>query len=363
MIKILMLSRSTLYTSPGGDTIQIEETAEHLRKLNVSVDIKLSNDSTILYHNYDLVHFFNVIRPNDLLGHIKKITTPFVISTIFVDYSEYERKIRKGVLGLIGKIFSTDFIEYLKVIARFIKNGEKIGHYSYLFLGHKRSIKQVLRSASYLLPNSESEYKRLLNTYGIENKYSQIPNAISVEKFRGVENISKIREGLICVGRIEGGKNQLNLIRAVNKTDYKLKIIGNPSPNSIEYYNQCKKEAGRNIDFISHLSQEELNEYYSKAKVHILPSWFETTGLSSLEAGYLGCNIVVTDKGDVKEYFRDYATYCEPQDIQSIKKAIELAYNYENNEELKNYILENYTWNKTAQKTKEAYIEVLNRTK
>ena len=356
-----MLSRSTLYTSPGGDTIQIEETANHLRKLKVSVDIKLSNDNSIQYHNYDLVHFFNIIRPNDILGHIRRSNIPFVISTIFVDYSEYEKKLRKGALGFLGKFLSSDFIEYLKVIARYLKNGERIGHYSYLYLGHKRSIKQVLRKASYLLPNSESEYKRLFNTYGIENKYSQIPNAISIEKFSIVEDISMIREGIICVGRIEGRKNQLNLIRAVNETDYKLTIIGNPSPNSINYYNQCKKESGNNVNFISHLTQEELNEYYSKAKVHILPSWFETTGLSSLEAGYLGCNIVVTDKGDVKEYFKEFATYCAPDDIGSIRKAIIRAYEKENNGDFKEYVLKNYTWDITAKKTKEAYLDVLNK--
>tara|TARA_R110000868_G_scaffold82956_10_gene234165 strand:+ start:65643 stop:66734 length:1092 start_codon:yes stop_codon:yes gene_type:complete len=363
MIKVLMLSRSTLYTSPGGDTIQIEETANHLRKLNVSVDIKLSNDNSIEYHNYDLLHFFNIIRPNDILGHIKKSKIPFVISTIFVDYSEYEKKLRKGSLGFLGRIMSSDFIEYLKVIARYLKNGEKIGNYSYLFLGHKRSIQIILKKAFCLLPNSESEYNRLFARYNVKNKYIIIPNALNIVTFSNTKSSSKHREGVICAARIEGLKNQLNLIKAINETDYSLTIIGNPSPNGISYYEQCKNEAGKNVKFISHLTQEELNEYYCKAKVHILPSWFETTGLSSLEAGYLGCNIVVTDKGDAKEYFKDYATFCEPQDIQSIKNAIILEYNKENNGKFKDYILKNYTWNITALKTKEAYIQVLNNIK
>lgn len=355
-----MISRSTLYSSPGGDTVQIEETANGLRNINVKVDIKLSNEENIRYSDYDLLHFFNMIRPNDIMGHIINNDIPFVLSTIFVDFTEYDKNFRKGMLGFVSKFLSYDFIEYLKVIARYIKNGEGIGHYSYLFLGHRKSVEKVLKKSALLLPNSESEYKRLSYSYGIKNNYIKIPNAININKFNYLENVNTNREGVICVGRIEGRKNQLNLIRAVNLTDLKLVIIGNPSPNTIAYYNQCKKEAGKNIRFISHLAQEQLNKYYNSAKVHILPSWFETTGLSSLEAGYLGCNLVVTDKGDVREYFGDYAIYCNPQNIKSIKDALKLAYEKENNNDFKEHVLKNYTWALTAQKTKAAYLKVLN---
>ena len=92
MIKVLMISRATLFSSPGGDTVQVEETANYLRKIDVVVDIMLSNED-INFNGYDLVHFFNIIRPNDILGHLKKINIPFVISTIFVDYTEYEIKV------------------------------------------------------------------------------------------------------------------------------------------------------------------------------------------------------------------------------------------------------------------------------
>ncbi len=356
-----MISRATLFSSPGGDTVQVEETANCLRKIGVFVDIKLSNE-VIDYKEYDLIHFFNIIRPNDILGHLKKITVPFVVSTIFVDYSEYELKVRKGLLGFLSKLTSSDFIEYLKVLARALKNGEKIGAFSYLFYGHKKSIKKIIHRAACLLPNSKSEYQRLVSHYGIESSYEVIPNAININKFSSTKTNKLEKEGVICVARIEGRKNQLNLIKALAKTSYKLIIIGSPSPNNLEYYELCKKTAGKNTSFISHINQDELSSYYSNAKVHVLPSWFETTGLSSLEAGYLGCNLVVTDKGDVKEYFEDFATYCNPEDPNSIKEAVTKAYELANNDKLKNHILENFTWDITAKKTKEAYLKVLQKT-
>jgi len=46
-----------LFDVPGGDTVQVVQTAKHLQDLGVSADIKLSKDE-IDYADYDLVAFF-----------------------------------------------------------------------------------------------------------------------------------------------------------------------------------------------------------------------------------------------------------------------------------------------------------------
>jgi glycosyltransferase involved in cell wall biosynthesis len=81
----------------------------------------------------------------------------------------------------------------------------------------------------------------------------------------------------------------------------------------------------------------------------------ETPGLSSLEAAVMGCNIVVTKKGDTEDYFEDYAYYCEPDDVNSIRNAIDRAFESPFNPKLKDKILEKYTWEKTAAETIKAY--------
>jgi len=98
---------------------------------------------------------------------------------------------------------------------------------------------------------------------------------------------------------------------------------------------------------------------YKAAKVHVLPSWFETTGLSSLEAGAMGCNIVVTRKGDTEEYFKDMAYYCEPDDVESIRNAVLQAYTNPVNPYLQDYIFSHYTWKDTAEQTLQAYQLIL----
>ncbi|MBD0287388.1 MAG: glycosyltransferase, partial [Flavisolibacter sp.] len=140
-----------------------------------------------------------------------------------------------------------------------------------------------------------------------------------------------------------------------------LTIIGKPSPNHIGYYEQCRKLAGqyKNITIINHINHDQLSAVYKAAKVHVLPSWFETTGLSSLEAAVLGCNIVITEKGDTKEYFGDHAYYCQPDDVDSIRTAVVKAYNDPVNPKLKEFILNNNTWMKAAQQTLAAYQTIL----
>jgi len=360
-----MISRSTLFSSIGGDTIQIQKTAEYLRLLGIEVDIKLA-DEEIDYERYDLMHFFNIIRPNDFLNHVKNSSLPFVISTIFVDYSEYEQKARTGVLRCLNKIFSSDKIEYLKTIARLLKNSEKLQGFEYLLWGQKKSILYLIKKSSMLLPNSLSEYKRIEKYFSISQKYKVIPNAIDAKIFKHSADINiTFKNSIICVGRIEGRKNQLNLIKAINKTKHNLFIIGKKSPNQMAYYEACINEAKNNehITFIEHITQGELSDIMSAARVHVLASWFETTGLVSLEAGYLGCNLVITDKGDQKEYFEDMATYCNPADVQSIKKAIDTAYEKDFDSSLKEKVLRKYTWDETARLTLSAYSDVLGQNK
>ena len=80
-IRILFIARATLYSSPGGDTIQVLKTAEYLEKFDLEVTINLSSKD-INVADYDIVHFFNIIRPADILVHFKKAKKK-VISTIF----------------------------------------------------------------------------------------------------------------------------------------------------------------------------------------------------------------------------------------------------------------------------------------
>jgi glycosyltransferase involved in cell wall biosynthesis len=352
-MKVAIIARSTLYLVPGGDTVQAVQTAQHLVNMGIDAEIRLSNEA-IAYSQYDLFHFFNITRPADILYHSKKAGKPFVVSTILCNYAEYDKHHRKNA----GKLFSylpTDSIEYLKTMARWLLGRDHLSSVSYIWKGQRKSIIEILRNAAMILPNSQSEYKRIVQTYSEKIKHLVVPNGVNTVLFNYDPSIKKDDTLILCVARIEGIKNQLNLIKALNNTKYKLLLIGSHAPNQADYYRECRSIAADNISFIDHVPQHELVKYYQHAKVHILPSWFETTGLSSIEAAVMGCNIIITDRGDAKEYFGDYAFYCDPAEPQSIFAAIEKASSADFNEDLNKKILKKYTWEQAAVQTLKAY--------
>jgi glycosyltransferase involved in cell wall biosynthesis len=355
-MKVAFITRSTLYKVPGGDTIQITETAKHLRELNIEVKISLSHEK-INYKEFDLLHFFNLIRPADILYHVKRSKIPYVISPILVDYSEYDQYHRKGLSGWILKTFSSP--EYIKTISRWILLKDNLQSKEYLWKGQRRTIVDILEKAKMVLPNSASEYNRLESSYFTSKPYAIIPNGINENIFRQ-DYTEKDEKLVVCAARIEGIKNQMNLIKALNNTSFTLVLIGESSANQKQYYEECKRIAGRNIVFTGRLRQEELVDYFKKAKVHVLPSWFETCGLSSLEAAATGCNIVVTDKGFSRDYFSNHAFYCNPNDVESIYNAVFLAATSNVSNKLQEKIATNFTWSQAARKTLEAYKTCLN---
>lgn len=357
-MKVAFIVRSTLFTVAGGDTIQIKETAKYLQKLGVHVDILLSTDKPH-YPDYDLFHFFNITRPGDILRHIHKIKCPSVLTPILVDYSEFDRQHRKGVTGIILRLFSADANEYIKSFARALKGADSFPGGSYWRKGHRQSVKKILKAVAIVMPNSKMEYENLENRYGIKKEHVIVYNGIDRELFQpGEEQIHNTRT-VLCVARIEGIKNQLNLIRVLNNSEYELILIGAAAPNQKKYFQHCKKIAASNVRFIEYLPQAELLRYYRRAKTHVLPSWFETCGLSSMEAAAMGCNIVITDKGYTKEYFGEDAFYCEPGDSSSILEQIQKASSAPVNNSLQKKILQKFTWQEAAATTLEAYRKVL----
>ena len=353
-MKVVFIVRATLYSTPGGDTIQVNETARHLKEMDVEVDIRKA-DETIGYNDYDLLHFFNITRPADMLVHVKRSGKPFVVSTILIDYSDYDKKERHGFTGKMLSLFSADGIEYLKTIYRWVTGKDRLVSMAYLWIGQRRSIKKILRETKEVLVQAEAEYFALLKRYGIVPEYSVVYNGVNTELFQYTTTTNRNENLVLCVARIEGIKNQYNLIRALNNSAYKLLLIGDAAPNQQNYYEQCKSIAAENISFVSHLPQEQLVNYYSAARVHVLPSWFEVCGLSSLEAAAMGCRVVISNKGFAPSYFKNDVFYCDPSKPNTILEAVNEAATANVNGELQKRVLQNYTWQKTAEKTLSVY--------
>jgi glycosyltransferase involved in cell wall biosynthesis len=353
-MKIVFIVRSTLFTVRGGDTIQVEEIAANLRNAGVGVEIKKASEK-VNYTSYDLLHFFNITRPADILFHIKKSAKPFLVSTILINYALYDKHHRHGLSGRLLSFIPSSRIEYVKTIYRVLTRQDKLVSMSYLWKGQQNSIREILKKSLAVVVQAKEEYGDLVKLYNVYPDYYIIHNGVNLCVFPYSKIVERKKNIVLCVARIEGLKNQYNLIRALNNTSYNLILIGNAAPNQKGYYKKCRKLAANNVSFIDHLPQEQLANYYASAKVHVLPSWFEVCGLSSMEAAAMGCRIVVTDNGYARSYFRDDAFYCDPSKPESILQAINKAMATDHDNGLQEKITQNYSWKKTAADTQVIY--------
>lgn len=368
-MRVLFQSRSTLFSVPGGDTIQLTKTAEYLRKTGIAVDI--STELKPRLRGYDLVHLFNLMRPQEVFlqaRNAKQHGLPVALSTIYGLYTEYEKKARSGVSGLVARNLSPWQVERAKVVARSFSNFEvNYGSLLVALRGYKQLCSRIASLTDVFLPNSLSEMNRVQSDF-IESRqkpFVVVPNAVDTNLFDRAsvtisDEVRRFEGCIVSAARIEGRKCQLELVRAVRDLDVDLVLIGKPAPNHLDYYERVKKEASDRVHFLGQVSHDVLPQYYAVAKAHALISWMETPGLSSLEAAAMGCNIVATCKGDTRDYFMNDAFYCDPESVTSIRNALKEALNTPRTTNLQNRIRTEYTWENAAKATLKGYSTALN---
>ncbi|HJZ57249.1 MAG TPA: glycosyltransferase [Gemmataceae bacterium] len=170
------------------------------------------------------------------------------------------------------------------------------------------------------------------------------------------------RDFVLQAGRIEAPKNQLLLAVACKQAGLPLVLIG--SCRQPQYLDWVRKYGPDDLLVIDHLPQEELASAYAAARVHALPSWGETCGLVNLEAAACGTAVVAGTQGYELEYLSDLADYCDPADVNSICSAVQTAWDRHphsaaRREQLQQRVLEQFTWERSAEATFQAYCRVL----
>jgi glycosyltransferase involved in cell wall biosynthesis len=189
---------------------------------------------------------------------------------------------------------------------------------------------------------------------GVESSFSKSTPTLFIEKY-GLSNF------VLFVGRIERRKNVRSIINVCKNLELPLVIIGHVNSWEDDYFQECKRVAGdnSNIHFLGSISSEELCSAYATAKVFVLPSGWESPGMSAMEAGLAGCNLVITRVGSTKEYFGDYVSYVNPFSENELRRKITEAYQKPKNQNLSQHLLKNFSWETTARKTLAAYDSAL----
>lgn len=369
-IKVLFCVKHSFYETKGGMQIQILKTKKYLEIIGVKCEITTSPFG-INFNEYDILHLTDLTWVYDNINYLKEIKRQQfrgkkVLSTIFWPFDDYASNGAPPVQKVVFKLFGINGFEFFKSFGKFLLKRKTI-YLNGITKGYLQSQRDITKEIDWFLPNAELEMKALNSRLGFNYKnYSVANNSIDTDVFDEILSKNHVlkNENLITfVARIDPRKNQLNFLKSMMDTDYEIRFIGNPGPNSNGYFKKLNDLAAirGNVKFISHIPQNEVFLHMMEAKVNVLTSWVETPGLVSLEAVYARCNIVVSDKGTVRDYFKDYAFYCVPDNIRDIRNAVQKAMKSNFNEEFRNLIKTDYSWDYTAKQTISAYKKILNK--
>lgn len=293
--------------------------------------------------DYDILHFFNPY----FMAHEAKMIAEKAITLDIPVVTKPVFTFHRGAFHIIGNGVFSSLLE--KIFFSFRRGIIPTKYMS--FIDPFFNLSSFFELCDKILCTSTTEKNNLVSLLNIKGDTIDIvPNGVDTRFQHGDKtlfaDIIKAEDYILYVGRIEPIKNVLSLLKAYSASNIssKLVIVGNHTNKS--YSQLCYKAANEKVIFYPHISHNSplLCSAYAGAKVFALPSYYETCGTAGLEAGLAGANVVVTEKGGTKDYYRDYAYYVDPYCIDSIKNGLIRAFYAEKSGELGKHVASSYCW-------------------
>jgi len=134
----------------------------------------------------------------------------------------------------------------------------------------------------------------------------------------------------LMVTAFEPSRQPMVAIKALTELGVPLKVVGSLG----RYGRQCKSEAGKNVEFLGRVTDEELMKLYGSALGLIVPG-IEDFGMAPVEALAAGTPVIVNDEGGAKEILADVVTKLGVQfncgSVDSLRRAVvEIRKGWEN---------------------------------
>lgn len=253
----------------------------------------------------------------------------------------------------------------VKSVTAFWKKLKHLRWHSFL-----RMQKVVSRTLSRIVTVSECAKQDIAGDFRIPvDKFRVVPNGISTDLFYPIPEIQREQNRLIVTNSadipLKGLYHLLHAVaRIAKKQPIKLVVIGTPKKNGgIENLIRTLG-IGHLVEFTGRIGHDIFVRQYARASVAVVPSLYEGFGLPAGEAMACGVPVVSTTGGALPEVVGDAGVLVPPGDHQALTTAIlDLLGNRDKAGALgrKGYrrIQEHFTWKKAAEKTVDAYREVI----
>lgn len=373
--KVALATRFTDAQRTNGDVVQMLKTRKYLEQRHGLNVVVIRSPEELAACDADIVHIFSMPRIDDTLAFIdvaNRTNKRIALSTVYWDLRHasfvnicYKRGLLRYARAL-SPFRASAFRMYNLFQAMRAKRSQAF--YSREYIETRRT---AISAAGVLLPNSVEELELLARDFGfplaeLQTKTVVVPNAVDLGVIRSTaqDPLPGIDGFVLCVASLDPAKNQLGLLRSLRDLPH-IPIVLRGSDRNTAYTDELRRFAARrgNVTMLGELSDEEVACLYRKAKVHVLASFRESTGLSSLEALASGCEIVVSEAPycPIRWYqFDRYGHVCNPYSESSIRRAVLSALEQRRNtvdDEYRNA----YSYERAVDLTKDAYDRLMRR--
>ncbi|MGL4463236.1 MAG: glycosyltransferase family 4 protein [Planctomycetia bacterium] len=338
-MRVLYVNHPNAPNYAGGDVVVMRRMAGDLRRRGVDVDEAF--DLRPNAAGFDVAHLFNSCPPGDRIIQVESlrktggaaiVLTPTYHNRPFLLWAgACLRSIYESALSDDELRKRLDRLRDRRLVVE--EPGGRRLHGAAdpgddpAYLNEQRRLFQMV---DLLLPSGLLEACQMTRTVkAFDVPFEVVRYVVDPDPFLDADpDLFRSRFGLsdfvLMAGRVEPNKNQILLVEALRGLDLPLVVVGKVMDQG--YLQACRRRAGPNVHFLPYLPIDELRSAYAAARVHALPSFMETCGLVTMEAALADCNVVVSTSGYEVEHFQQWAYYCDPVDVDSIRAAVVRAY-------------------------------------
>lgn len=244
--------------------------------------VEMLNKEFLKFGNPDIVHVHNTfpLWTYSVFDFFKKKNVPIIMTL-------HNYRLIWEKLGLFNK--DRKKYGYFKdsnigsfIISKIINKKEDLLKNVSKFITHTEFTKQEF--SRYVIP---------------ENKLVIKPNFLNSTN-KKIQSISE-KNNVIFASRISKEKGILSLIKAFEKIDINLDILGDGP-----LFNKIKKKKFNNIKLHGNLPRDEVNNFISKSKFLVFPTeWYESFPMTILEAFREGTLVLASNIGSIKSIIKD----------------------------------------------------------
>ena len=204
-----------------------------------------------------------------------------------------------------------------------VANELEIGYGALLDPGLAKKVRYIIENADCILAVSDFSKREILAVAGprrIETVYNGIDTSVFLPGGRKENIVLTVCLVSMANIRVKGLDTFIDAARHLPEAHFVL--IGRALDGALEI---LKQDAPANVEFVGAVGQDELIEWYQRAKVYCQLSYRESFGVALAEAMSCECVPVVTDRGALPEVVGDLGFVIPYADTRAAVDAISRA--------------------------------------